>query len=250
MTRVSRYIAGLEKEAIPKWDEDKTIITFIIVAGFVLGYNDFNVYRTFHAFNAARWGFAFLLAMMGSIIAMYANVISQKAFAYSRGIKAKAVMNYWKVGLSMVIGVFSNGFIPLMFAPDMESRVQPYKRIGKFRYGINIRDFAKMGAFGSFVNFAIAGFLRAIFGFSNPITNAIIIANIFVGFANALPIPKSPGFYAMYAGWAYFFLYFGFALTGIFMILQGPILALIYGILSMITMYLLSMTFVERAFST
>ena len=249
MTRFHGLLLGLEKQAIPKWDENRIIIAFIIVGGFVLGYNDFNIYRTHHAFDAARWGIAFILAMMGSIIAIYANVLAQKSFAYSRGLKTKSTMNYWKITASLLIGVFSNGYAPLMFSPDMESKIQPYKRLGRFRYAVNIKDFAKMGAMGSLVNFIIAGFLRGIFGFSNPITNAIIIANIFAGFSNALPIPKSPGFYAYYATPAYFLLYLGFAATGIFLITFGPITAFIYGALSALGLYLMSMVYVERAFA-
>jgi len=246
MINLSGWWHDYKKYCIPRWPENKIILAYVAVGGFILGFEDYNIFREFLPVDPTRQVFAMFLALIGAAIAVYVNVLAQKAWALRRGLHVTSSFSPWKIAAGLFVGVFTAGLIPLIFVPDMSAKILKYQRAGYYRHGINLSDFAKMGFVGMLANLLIAMIFIIIFGLSNPLTNAIIVAMVFTSLANVIPIPLGGGFYTLYHNPMYWALLTGVGILGVYMLYASIGYAILIGLGVSLLMWLVFATQVEK----
>lgn len=220
MASFEGFWAEFKRNGLPHWSENRIIIAFIVVGALALSFDDtvvLGAYKTVPSYQPI----VLLFALIGVGIAVYTNVLVQKAFALRRGLKTIANWTPIKLALALFVGVFSFSLFPIVFTPDLDARVQPFQRIGKWRYDVNLKDYAKMGAAGMFANVAVAGFVAALTGMHDPLSRAIVIASAFCAVGTVVPVPRSPGFFLLFVSTVYYALAVGLAAIGVIIAYTG-----------------------------
>lgn len=214
MASFEGFWAEFRRNGLPHWPENRIIIAFVVVGALALSFDDtviLGAYKTVPTYQPI----VLLFALVGSAVAVYTNVLVQKAFALRRGLKTTANWTPIKLALALLVGIFTFSRFPIVFSPDLDARLQPFQRVGKWRYDVNLKDYAKMGAAGMFANVAVAGFVAAISGMHDPLSRAIVIASAFSAVGTIVPIPRSPGFFLLFVSTVYYALALGLAAVGV-----------------------------------
>jgi hypothetical protein len=217
MASFEGFWAEFSRNSIPRWSENRIILAFVLIGIFALGFNDVLVLGPFKTEGAPYEPLVLLFSAIGALIAVYTNVLVQKAFALRRGIKATAAWNPLKLALGALFSLFSYGFAPVVFPPDLDASIKPYQRVGKWRYQVNLKDYAKMGVAGLIANLIVASAF-ALFGMADPLTRGIVIASAFCALGSVLPVPRSPGFFLIYTSFVYYALVLGLAAIGLVLV--------------------------------
>jgi hypothetical protein len=138
----------------------------------------------------------FILALMVIFLIMYIHIALQKLVGIKLGYKVKYA--YWLNGIliGLFISVVTLGKIPLLSIFILPGAVTlehiPKLRLGKFRYGTNAKDIARVSLAGPLAHILISTVLGIIF-FStnrNPVVAHLITANLLLLLYSMLPIPK------------------------------------------------------------
>ncbi len=130
----------------------------------------------------------FILFSMGFHISM------QKAAAIRLGYKA--TYTYWTNGilLSLFLNFMSFGFIPFIFPGSVQIAHLPKLRLGKFRYGANLKDLGRVCVAGPLAHVFLIIIAGAVYlvvnGTKDGYLYAFIGVNMFLAFYSILPIPK------------------------------------------------------------
>ena len=222
MATFEGFWAEFRRNSIPRWPENRIILAFAIIGLFALGFNDILVLGPTKTEGAPYEPIVLLFSAIGALIAVYSNVLVQKAFALRRGIQTTASWNPLKLALGALFSLFSYGLAPVIFPPDLDAKIKPYQRVGKWRYQVNLKDYAKMGTAGLIVNLIIAS-VFALFGMADPLTRGIVIASAFCAVGTILPIPRSPGFFLFYTSFVYYAIVLGLAVIGIVLVYSASI---------------------------
>jgi len=133
---------------------------------------------------------AFILVL----IAFFVHVSFQKAVAIKLGYKAN--YTYWLNGvlISLFLSFFSLGYIPFIFPGSVSIEHIPKLRLGKFRYGTNLKDLARVALAGPLVHIILV-MIAGIFYFAtgaarDGVLFLFILINLFLAVYTCLPIPK------------------------------------------------------------
>ena len=136
----------------------------------------------------------FLLILFFILISMWAHISFQKAVAIKLGYKA--TYSYWTNGilLSLFLNVMSFGFIPFILPGSVNIEHIPKLRLGKFRYGTNLKDLARVCLAGPIAHVLLIVAAGIIFIATNSTKDSYIYAfiavNMFLAVYSMLPIPK------------------------------------------------------------
>jgi len=138
----------------------------------------------------------FILSLMVIFLAMYLHVVLQKLVGIKLGYKVK--YTYWLNGIliGLFISVVTLGKIPLLSIFILPGAVTlehlPKLRLGKFRYGTNAKDIARVSLAGPLAHILLSTVLGIIY-FStnkNSLVFHLIIANLLLLIYSMLPVPK------------------------------------------------------------
>jgi len=137
----------------------------------------------------------FISAIIIIFISMYLYVSAQKLTAIYLGYTVK--YEVWINGLliGLLIAFMSYGWIPVLFTGTLLLIHSERLRLGKHRYGLNIRDQAVVSIAGPCLNLLIILIFVPIL-ISNPeliIVKSIIKFNFIFAFFSLLPIPTIKG---------------------------------------------------------
>ena len=135
------------------------------------------------------------IAMIFVMIAMLAHVSLQKVVAIRLGYKA--TYSYWLNGLlfAVLLAFLTagySGYIGFIFPGAIMIEHVATLRLGKFRYGKNLKDIARVAMAGSVAHILMVMVL-GIFYFAlgrNEVVLSFIIVNLFLAIYSMLPIPK------------------------------------------------------------
>jgi len=136
-----------------------------------------------------------ILAFIFVGIAMVAHVSLQKIVAIKLGYKA--TYSYWINGLllSVLLAFLTagySGYIGFILPGAVMIEHLPQLRLGKFRYGTNLKDIARVALAGSIAHIILV-MIVGIFYFASGRSDVIlsfIIVNLFLAIYTLLPIPK------------------------------------------------------------
>jgi hypothetical protein len=138
----------------------------------------------------------FLLAIMAVFLSMYFHVTLQKLIGIRLGYKVK--YSYWLNGIliGLFISVITLGKIPLVSVFILPGAVTlehiSTLRLGKFRYGMNAKDIARVSLAGPISHIIIVTLLGMLYFSTDkaPIISTLISANLLLLIYSMLPIPK------------------------------------------------------------
>ena len=251
MEAYRRFWHDFRKTSLPRWKENRIILIYALVGGLILGYNDYNIYRTVLPPDIPRQIFALYLALVGAVIAVYLSMFVQKAYALRIGLPVRATFNAWKIAVGLFIMVFSYAqfSLPLIFPPDIIARTHAYRRLGAYPGGINYRDLANITFVAVLAHLLVAAILQIIFGMTSPFMNAIIAANAFAALALTVPIPGSQGFSLFYYSRQYWGFVLGFSLLGILLLYFSFATALLIAVACAVLLWFIVAYHFEGLFS-
>lgn len=132
------------------------------------------------------------LALLFVLIAMFAHVSLQKVVAIRLGYTA--TYSFWLNGLLLcvLLTFLSVGYIVFILPGAVMLQHTPLIRLGKYRFGPNLKDIARVGLAGSMshvVLIMVIG-LFYFYGGHNEWLFAFIIINLFLAVYSLLPVPK------------------------------------------------------------
>ena len=140
--------------------------------------------------------FFFILSLIAIFIAMYIHVALQKLI----GIKLGYIVtySYWLNGIliGLFLSILTFGKIPLLSIFILPGAVTlkhtPKLRLGKFMYGMNAKDIARISIVGPIAHRLIITVLGTLYFITdkNPIIFRLITANLLLLIYSLLPIPK------------------------------------------------------------
>lgn len=156
--------------------------------GFALSFRKWGVGD---AFDVLEGLFNLLLAAVVVLLSMYIHVSLQKLVAIKLGYKA--TYSFWLNGVlfSIFLAFLSYGYIAFILPGAVMIESVPKLRLGKFRYGLNLKDIARVALAGPVAHILIILLIGPLFfvGRSDVILS-IIIVNLLLAIYSALPIPK------------------------------------------------------------
>lgn len=138
----------------------------------------------------------FILSLIVIFLAMYLHIALQKLVGIKLGYKVKYA--YWLNGIliGLFISVVTLGKVPLLSIFILPGAVTlehlPKLRLGKFRYGTNAKDIARVSLAGPLSHILFSSVLGIIY-FStnkNPVVFHLITANLLLLIYSMLPVPK------------------------------------------------------------
>ncbi len=231
------FLKDFEVYSLPNFEENKIILSYVIIGGLVFGFSDYYFYRDINP-ERQYHAFILLLSLFSVLVSVYVNVFFQKAYALARGLKAFSVFNPWKILISVILGIFSYGFIPLIFTPDLKVEKIQFKRVGVFKYDIAFKDYSKMAFAGITGNLIIILILKLLFGFNNIFANGIMTANAFTAISTLIPLPKNTGFYAFLYSISNWGLLLGYSIITLLLIIHPNVwFALITGLILIVALW-------------
>jgi ABC-type proline/glycine betaine transport system permease subunit len=138
----------------------------------------------------------FILSLLVVFFAMYIHVALQKLVGIKLGYKVK--YSYWLNGilLGLFLSVMTLGKVPVLSLFILPGAVTlehlPKLRLGKFRYGMNAKDIARISLAGPLAHIIITLVLGVVYFNTgkNPIVFHLITANLLLLIYSMLPVPK------------------------------------------------------------
>jgi hypothetical protein len=138
----------------------------------------------------------FIALLICTVLVLYLHVACQKIVGIKLGYKVN--YTYWLNGIliCLFLSFITFGMVPLLSMLILPGAVTlehlPNLRLGKFRYGINAKDIARVGLAGPLSHIIIVtilGILYLSFGKSDMIFKFITL-NLLLAIYSMLPLPK------------------------------------------------------------
>lgn len=138
----------------------------------------------------------FIAALMIVFLIMYCHVALQKIVGIKLGYKVK--YTYWLNGIwiGLFFSVVTLGKFPVISLFILPGAVTlehiPKLRLGKFRYGTNAKDIARVSLAGPLAHILISTVLGILYFITdkNPFVAHLITANLLLMIYSMLPVPK------------------------------------------------------------
>ncbi len=133
-----------------------------------------------------------LFATVVVLLCMYVHVSLQKLAAIKLGYKA--TYSFWLNGLlfTVFLAFLSFGYLAFVLPGAVMIEQVPRLRLGKFRYGLNLKDIARVALAGPISHVILILILGPIFFATgrNEAVLSMIIVNLLLAIYSILPIPK------------------------------------------------------------
>ena len=138
----------------------------------------------------------FILSLLAVFVAMYFHVALQKLIGIKLGYKVTYM--YWLNGIliGLFLSVLTFGKIPLISLFILPGAVTlkhvSTLRLGKFMFGMNAKDIARISLAGPIAHVLIVTVLGSLYFMTNknPMIGRLITANLLLMIYSMLPIPK------------------------------------------------------------
>lgn len=138
----------------------------------------------------------FLLALLLCSSALFVHHAGQRFMALRLGILAEQKLWWPGLLIAFILVIVSGGMIKMFAASAVFVSLLPQHRLGKFRYGVGMSDWAKIALSGPVFNVflaTIAVFLEWMGVLSLAVSNSIFMFNLYFAAWNLLPFPPLDG---------------------------------------------------------
>ncbi len=186
-------------------EEYRDFICLVILFGFILSFTQWGTV----AFDAAAGFKSWLIACFIVALGLFVHHAAQRLIALYWGFRAQQKIWLPGLALGLVLVFLSNGNVMLFTATRTFIHVLPVHRLGKYRYGPNLRAYGSVCMFGPLANvlFAAVAYVLS-YAIPGRFLMDLAMFSLVLGLWNALPIPPLDGgkmFYAsrlIYSWWA------------------------------------------------
>ena len=139
-----------------------------------------------------------LLAYIGGIH-LVARLL-QKNRAYRRGYDAVYKNTWPALAITFALSFFSFGALPLLAPGSVELTHDPRRRLGQFRYGLNLKDLAAAAVIPSLIGVLVTFIVRFFYvsPTKTPFVFTLLLFSILYSFFNLLPIPSFDGLHIFF----------------------------------------------------
>lgn len=177
----------LKKYGNPNGKEWKRFIITILVLMFIIGFND----RSGKTIGPDY----FLNMILVLIILVFSIIISNLVSRYHTswtGYKSEYSFSINGLLIGLMLAFVSNGYFWYLAPGYHIINMNETGRLGHFRYGLRMKDWARTAASGSMTYFLLA-LIAFISAQGNPFIDLFVKINIALGFYSLLPFPENNG---------------------------------------------------------
>lgn len=178
------------------------------------------------------------------LVCLFVHIATQKLISIRMGFSAKYTYSRNGIFVGVLMAFLSYGYIPVLMNGSIELDSITRLRLGRFRYGLNMKDLAKVAFAGPASNIVITLILEPFFAIAPAGSSAydllmlIVWTNFLIAIYALLPFKNCSGLHIFIASrgtyvLAFFFvlLFFIFALlTTTFSLIISAVLALVIAI--------------------
>lgn len=186
----------------------------------------------------------FLVLTVCCFLSLFIYVIAQKIIALNSGYLARYENSFIGFFFCLFITFYTAGFLLCLYPGNVILEHSEKMRLGKFRYGVNVRDLARVAFFGPIANLIFAFFVGLFYvdKVHSPFLHVLISINLMIAAFSLLPFPKLAGVHIFFFSiplWIFTFVAVGI-MGVIFVVFDKymPILSILVGLVMLILYYL------------
>lgn len=163
----------------------------ILITGFVFSFRDWGT-EQFDAFMGLQHLF---LVFIIAGVSLFFRIACQKIYALDEGYKAEFRPWWIGMGISLVLGFLSFGYLPLVLIGNMSAAFMIRQRLGEFRHAFSYWHNAMISYWGILGNLimAILFSIGAYFVPESYFFNKGIMLNLIMAACSLLPLPQLDG---------------------------------------------------------
>ncbi len=221
-------------------NEIKAMAICIFLTAFMLSFKNWGT----EAFNPREGLINLLSAILIVALGFIVHQSLQRFYAFKLGYTAE--YNTFMYGLlgGLMITFASNGNLFFLSPGHVTLKHMPRLRLGEFRYGMNMWEYAKIAAAGPVGNILLAAFFKAFTFLGNPLIDKAVTINILLALFSMVPFPSTDGLDIFFGSRIFYFFVLAvivgmavslFLLQGILLIV---ITSLLIGIISVSVYFL------------
>jgi len=206
------------------------ILVAVVVAAFVFSFRDWGV-DTFDAVVGVKNLCAVILI---AAISFFFRITCQKLYGLAEGHKAEFKIFWAGILITLLVGFFSAGHVPLVLLGTIFTSFMVRQRVGEMRYGLNYWVNGMTAYWGPMANMILAIFFGVGLYFlpQSYFFSKGLVLNIIMAICSMIPIPQLDGL-TIFMGSR------GLYYTGIVVILLGSLLLLTKTAIGLIIIVLL-----------
>jgi hypothetical protein len=209
-------------------EEIKGLLITILVIAFIVSFREWGT----DGFNLIEGLFNLFSAILIVALGILAHVSLQRIYSYKLGYVARYEHFLYGILGGLVLCFASNGNLYFLSPGHVRLTLMPRLRMGEFRYGMNMWEYAKIAASGPLVNIILAIFFKAFMFLGNPLIEKAMFINIVLALFSMVPLPNTDGLDIFYGSRLLYFCTLGFFIGVALAIyfLQGIGLAIALGL--------------------
>ena len=226
--------------------EIKGLLITIFIIAFLVSFKQWGT----DTFDFTEGLFNFISAILIVALGILAHVSLQRIYSYKLGYVARYEnFLYGTIG-GLILCFASNGNLFFLSPGHVRLTHMPRLRMGEFRYGINMYEYAKIAASGPLANIVLAMFFKAFMFLGNPLIEKAMYINILLALFSMVPLPNTDGLDMFYGTRLLYFCTLGFfiGVSLALFLLQGVWLAIILGIVIALIVTIITFFISEEGF--
>jgi Zn-dependent protease len=194
---VQNYFDKLKKYFWFSNAELRSYALTVLILGFVLSFNNWGD----TTFDLKTGLINLLKGILFVAIALFIHHAGQRLWGIKNGFRVEQKLWWYGILISLILAIVSNGRVAFLAVSSTSIYMLPQHRLGKFRYGTNMRDLANICLAGPLFNVFLASFLVIlswIHIFPAELAMQLFTFNLVFAAWNLLPIPPLDGSRVMY----------------------------------------------------
>jgi len=171
---------------------------------------------------------AILIVALGFIV----HISLQRLYAFKLGYTVEYHNFIYGLVGGLILCFASNGNLYFLSPGHVTIKHMPRLRLGEFRYGMNMWEYAKVATAGPVGNILLAAFFKAFTFLGNPLIEKAVLINVLLALFSLVPLPSTDGL-DIFFGSRFFYVFVLAVIIGMsasLLLLQGLWLALGVGL--------------------
>jgi len=170
-------------------NEIKAMIVSILIIAFILSFKSWGT----EVLDVTLGLYNFFSAILIVTLSFLVHLTLQRLYAFKLGYTAE--YNYSLYGLigGLILTFASNGNLFFLAPGHVTIKHKPRLRLGEFRYGMNMWEYAKIAAAGPLGNILLAILFKSLIFLNNPLIQRAMTINILLALFSMVPLPSTDG---------------------------------------------------------
>ena len=170
-------------------NEIKGIIITAILIAFMLSFKNWGT----EAYNITEGALNLISAILIVALGMLVKLSLQRFYAFKLGYTLEYKYSIYGLVGGLILTFASNGVLFFLTPGHNTLKHKPRLRLGEFRYGMNMWEYAKISATGPVGLILLAIFFKAFTFLGNPLIDWAVTMNIILALFSLVPIPGNDG---------------------------------------------------------